>query len=252
MAASTPIAPKSGRNHVQFDYLSPITNEAEIVIQTKGVSGVEIGAIDCDPATPGLKFDRISEWTAAAGVTIDSVLLKDGGARLLNNVSLKARNAANSADLDLAYLSNADSLVIGSSNSDIALKVGGSIYWNISNLGNLQPETDAANSIGDATKKVGNIYTRNIRRSGGSLEIITDDANAVVILPNSVSQARFESGGNIGLWGASYGGGTKVMFLGNASVAPGSNPTGGGVLYCEGGALKYRGSSGTVSELGAA
>ena len=40
-------------------------------------------------------------------------------------------------------------------------------------------------------------------------------------------------------------GGVKVY---NVDVAP-STPTNGGVLYVEGGALKYRGSSGTVTTL---
>lgn len=35
----------------------------------------------------------------------------------------------------------------------------------------------------------------------------------------------------------------------NASVAPTTNPTNGGIIYVEGGALKYRGSSGTVTTL---
>lgn len=247
MAASTPIAPKSGRNHVQFEYLSPITNDGRIAFLTKGVSGVEWAAID--NTAKQLEIDKIAEYTAAAGVTIDSLRVKDGGARLLNNVSLSARNAADSADLDLVYLDASNRLVLGSSNAQVNIKVGGSTYWNVTALGNYEPETDAANSIGGATKRVGNIYTRNIRRAGAALELITDDANAIAFLPNSTTQVRFESGGNIGLWGTSYGGGTKVMFIGNTSVAPGGNPTGGGVLYCEAGALKYRGSGGLVTTI---
>lgn len=46
--------------------------------------------------------------------------------------------------------------------------------------------------------------------------------------------------------------GDGVIFIANATVSPSSNPTGGGVLYVEAGALKYRGSSGTVTTLGAA
>ncbi len=54
--------------------------------------------------------------------------------------------------------------------------------------------------------------------------------------------------GNYGLGGASnYGGGVRVLALPNAGTVPSSNPTGGGVLYVEAGALKYRGSSGTVT-----
>jgi hypothetical protein len=49
-----------------------------------------------------------------------------------------------------------------------------------------------------------------------------------------------------------FGGGVGVIFLGSAATVPTSNPTGGGILYVESGALKYRGSSGTVTTLGAA
>jgi hypothetical protein len=45
---------------------------------------------------------------------------------------------------------------------------------------------------------------------------------------------------------------TNVMFVANCTAAPGSNATGGGNLYVESGALKWRGSSGTVTTLGAA
>lgn len=47
----------------------------------------------------------------------------------------------------------------------------------------------------------------------------------------------------------SFGGGSGVQFIGNAATAPTSNPTGGGILYVEAGALKYRGSSGTITVL---
>lgn len=41
-------------------------------------------------------------------------------------------------------------------------------------------------------------------------------------------------------------------FIANTGSAPASNPSGGGLLYVEAGALKYRGSSGTVTTLAAA
>ncbi|WP_327132018.1 right-handed parallel beta-helix repeat-containing protein [Streptomyces sp. NBC_01343] len=49
----------------------------------------------------------------------------------------------------------------------------------------------------------------------------------------------------------SYGGGVGVIFIPNANTTPTTNPTGGGVLYVEGGALKFRGSSGTVTTIAA-
>jgi hypothetical protein len=42
-----------------------------------------------------------------------------------------------------------------------------------------------------------------------------------------------------------------TVFVAN-STAPGSNPTAGGYMYVESGALKYRGSSGTVTTVGPA
>jgi hypothetical protein len=59
---------------------------------------------------------------------------------------------------------------------------------------------------------------------------------------------RLAAGGNIGIRTTSqFGGGRGVMAIANASVAPSINPAGGGVLYVEDGALKYRGSNGTVT-----
>jgi hypothetical protein len=46
-----------------------------------------------------------------------------------------------------------------------------------------------------------------------------------------------------------FGGGAKVIGIANATTVPTTNPTGGGVLYVEGGALKFRGSSGTVTTI---
>jgi hypothetical protein len=59
---------------------------------------------------------------------------------------------------------------------------------------------------------------------------------------------------NIGLFGntSEFGSGVCVLGIKNATTNPSTNPTGGGVLYVDGGALKYRGSSGTVTTIAAA
>lgn len=48
-----------------------------------------------------------------------------------------------------------------------------------------------------------------------------------------------------------FGSGSGVVGIVNATTVPTTNPTGGGVLYVEAGALKYRGSSGTVTTIAA-
>lgn len=48
------------------------------------------------------------------------------------------------------------------------------------------------------------------------------------------------------------GGGQRVIGIANATTIPSTNPAGGGVLYAEAGALKWRGSSGTITIIAAA
>jgi hypothetical protein len=48
---------------------------------------------------------------------------------------------------------------------------------------------------------------------------------------------------------AHFGNGVRVIAIANAVTVPNANPSGGGILYVEGGALKYRGSSGTVTTI---
>ena len=59
-------------------------------------------------------------------------------------------------------------------------------------------------------------------------------------------------GGNVGLNGSSFGAGVGVIFLANAGTVPTTNPSLGGLLYVQAGALKYRGSSGTVTTIAVA
>jgi len=56
---------------------------------------------------------------------------------------------------------------------------------------------------------------------------------------------------NLGVGGrTNFGSGTGgIIGIPNATAAPSTNPTGGGCLYVEAGALKYRGSAGTVTVL---
>lgn len=82
----------------------------------------------------------------------------------------------------------------------------------------------------------------------------TESAHPTLLISNNAFRTRWETNGNVGLNGnmSSYGGGTLVIGLANATVVPTTNPSGGGVLYVEAGALKYRGSSGTITTLGPA
>ena len=59
---------------------------------------------------------------------------------------------------------------------------------------------------------------------------------------------RLAAGGNIGFRTSSqFGAARGVIAIANAAVTPSINPSNGGILYVEDGALKYRGSEGTVT-----
>lgn len=80
------------------------------------------------------------------------------------------------------------------------------------------------------------------RAGTNSLLIQTTDA---------VSRIGISAGGNVNLSTvisdpASAAG---VILIGNTAAEPSANPSGGGALWCNGGALKYRGSSGTVTTI---
>lgn len=83
---------------------------------------------------------------------------------------------------------------------------------------------------------------------------VTGDQTHVYVADNK-SISLFEGSVGAGLNLAfnaspgSFGGGAGCIFIGNRGTAPTSNPSGGGLLYTESGALKYRGSSGTVTTI---
>ena len=78
--------------------------------------------------------------------------------------------------------------------------------------------------------------------------VATDGAFSLRFDTNSVARQTINSVGNFGFnTAAEFGSGVKVMGIANATTDPTTNPSGGGVLYVSSGALKYRGSSGTVT-----
>jgi hypothetical protein len=91
-------------------------------------------------------------------------------------------------------------------------------------------------------------------------------AQQMILLKDSGGNARFEvnASGNsvhratafftgalqLGSTSADLGGSSGVVIsIKNATTAPTTNPTGGGILWVEAGALKYKGTSNTVTTI---
>jgi hypothetical protein len=96
-----------------------------------------------------------------------------------------------------------------------------------------------------------------LNNSGGSgqARIVSGIRGTGTYLPIAVftggsQRVLVDTTGNVGIGTASFGASSeKVLAIGNATAVPTGNPTDGGVLYVEAGALKYRGSSGTVTTI---
>jgi hypothetical protein len=104
-----------------------------------------------------------------------------------------------------------------------------------------------ANSVylGFGTRALANNQTNQIVIGHNA---IGDGSNSVTLGNTSITKTVLR--GNVGIGTTNqFGSGVKVIGIANATTVPNSNPTGGGVLYVEGGALKYRGSSGTVTTI---
>jgi hypothetical protein len=82
--------------------------------------------------------------------------------------------------------------------------------------------------------------------------VVSRATGNITLTPAFVVRRATSAVSSLSLNTSSLGGGVGVVAIGNANTVPASNPSGGGVLFVEAGALKYRGSSGTVTVLGSA
>ena len=116
---------------------------------------------------------------------------------------------------------------------------------------------DAAGTRVVRVSRSGSFYVLGAGTSGvfgpatGGIYAGTESNHFFLLVTNNQPRTRWEANGNIGLNRnqASYGGGVGVVAIGNAVTPPTGNPAGGGILFSEDGALKWRGSSGTVTVL---
>ena len=95
-------------------------------------------------------------------------------------------------------------------------------------------------------------YTFNIgAASGGAGAVLYTLGSAALTFATNGSaneRMRITSSGNLLFNGTSNPGGIGNIYIGNSGSLPGT-PSGGGVLYVEGGALKFKGSSGTITTI---
>jgi hypothetical protein len=95
-------------------------------------------------------------------------------------------------------------------------------------------------------------YFSSILTLGGASRLSAEGSNALNLNTNSVDRITIDSSGNVGVGVSTFGtSAAKVIGLANAT-APSTSPASMGQLYVESGALKFRGSSGTITTIAAA
>lgn len=156
-------------------------------------------------------------------------------------------------------------------NRTIQFLIGSTMFWQVNSSGHLLAGADASYDIGasGATRPRDLFLSRNIvsggdltigsnstiAPGGGYLVVKAGAGGALYLRPGGANGNIFlqdSTGGspNILIGGISAVGTSAVNVIGIANgTAPTSSPAGMGQLYVEAGALKYRGSSGTVTTI---
>ena len=122
----------------------------------------------------------------------------------------------------------------------------GSIGANIGDFGTAKMTLTAAGNFGVNC----NATNARLEVAATSGEVFRADA-ASAAARIVADQTKVVVAGNVALgqFTTDFGGGSRVVVIAEADTVPSTNPTGRGILYVEGGALKYRGTSGTVTTI---
>jgi hypothetical protein len=234
-------------------------------------------------ATPGAnilaRFGASSELQAAyfrgtAAIVGGSGLLRGTN---VNQVLIGARDNANSNNVDLFVwgVTAADELDVGSTFVDainfnvkatktFRWKDDGTAFATLTKAGGMSLTGTGGFAGPYFATGTGNVAGTGLLRANDAQAIVVARKDADVVDVNvmtwgiagtdelGIGDASVAAitmiGGNIALFDAgSFGDGEGVIFIKNAAVEPTTNPTDGVLLYAFGGALKARGSGGTVT-----
>jgi hypothetical protein len=97
-------------------------------------------------------------------------------------------------------------------------------------------------SLGSGTWITYNSGESSLRSNQGSGSYVT-------LSCNDSEKMRVTNDGNVGIGGSSFASGQCVIFLAGAIAPPSGTPSGGGIIYVQSGALRYKSPGGTDTQI---
>jgi hypothetical protein len=264
---------------IQIDGTNAVANSSLIFNRTVAGSntnilfqelGVNIGAIQYDKFNNGTRDDGLKIYANGFGTdgesiyingTTDDVVLPNGG--LAINKTAQTPTAGTVLDVGGDTRVDGDSTLNGtvtidsSSTSLKALTISSAIN-NTNNVLEVYSDSAGTNDLIQEQSASGawKIWSsaaptnRNLEWDSNGLIVSSTSALNTKLRLNIDGSSMFDvdRSGNVTIGTVTGAGGTRTIQIQNRTAAP-TTPTGGGVLYVEGGALKYIGSSETVTTI---
>lgn len=201
---------------------------------TIAVSSAGAVTLNATGASAGFTFSDAVMFTGGT-IAIGTNPAAAGAIRIANNVAIQGRNAANNADINIAYVDPSNVVQIGGTAVQMSALTA---------------------TTGTFSSTVAVATTQKIAVNVGATSYITETAADELRVVGATS-VTIAGGGGISMVVTDrtlfHGIGSANSSAGNIGIANGTaptgNPSGGGFLYVEAGALKYRGSSGTVTPI---
>lgn len=200
MSDSVRILPNGGYDHVGINYVSSYTAAQKIIIRTAATSGTNYAAFN--PTTLAIETDKVNEFTSAAGVTVDSVLLKDGGATLTAGLigttatlsgALSATTGTFSGAVSAASVAGSN-IFINSTGSFMDLRIGGT---NVLTLvaSAVTPGIDNSIALGSGSYRFASVTAQKFEAGGATTFINTAAGNNIDFTVNNSMVWRITAAG---------------------------------------------------------
>jgi parallel beta-helix repeat protein len=197
----------------------------------RGTLKISHSGTGTDAAAAALSIDLVGTGTAAQGIFINTSDARADGVLGTTGNIITVRNTKGRDDFKL------------SANGRIAM--GGAVGYVPTAMVDLRmPDTTVPALVVRAAGTTGANLMEFQRSSDGATRTRISSTGQLVSL-----ETIYAAGPSLQVGGTSSttGGGSGVVGITNAGAVPTTTPVGGGVLYAEGGALKWKGSNGTVT-----